>query len=284
MIQTKLFLVDASVHSFSLLSAWETAKPYLEYKGIDTALDGSFFGTWVQCAWIVRLNRPFTAMPLQPARILVCGDGKFGTGGYWRHIVKPEYKGQRSERPEEWHIIRKTLYRYCRPQTSEIPFFQFDTFEADDLQAEAVRIKQNLAIDREFYISTVDTDLLQLVDDQVKFAWTGHWSTRLKGIPETIEYVEKKFGVTIEHPREFIHVKMHYGDSSDNIEAGEPNAEQLMCLRTCPSKWGFDGLINRWPQRQKFIDNLLNPQSNVNLDKYTLAARWMSKYGALTLN
>ncbi len=138
-----------------------------------------------------------------------------------------EYKAKRVKAPDELYnqipIVKEILEAF------EVPIFEKQGFEADDLIATIVKIAQRKQVlpKLEIYILTGDLDALQLVNESVKVYALG------KGIKETIIYdqkkVREKFGIS---PRQVVDFKALAGDPSDNIPGatgiGKKTAVELL--------------------------------------------------------
>ncbi|MFA4871709.1 MAG: DNA polymerase I [Patescibacteria group bacterium] len=129
----------------------------------------------------------------------------------FRHIEYEPYKAHRVKQPDELYaqipLVKEVLKAF------NIPIFEKEGFEADDLIGTIAHLKSVDRSDIETIIVTGDQDTLQLVDDNTKVL-SPH-----KGISETIIYDEKlvkeKFeGLT---PNQLIDYKALRGDPSDNI-------------------------------------------------------------------
>ncbi len=141
---------------------------------------------------------------LKPDYIAACFDTPAPT---FRHQKFKDYKAQRPKTPEELSQqipkIKKILERF------EIPVFEKDGFEADDLIS---TITEKAKQGSEIYILTGDLDNLQNVDENVRVYTLG------RGIKETVIYdaekISSRFGI---RPDQMVEFKILVGDSSDNI-------------------------------------------------------------------
>ncbi|MFA5107794.1 MAG: DNA polymerase I [Patescibacteria group bacterium] len=144
---------------------------------------------------------------LKPTHVAVTFDMGKKT---FRHKEYTAYKATRIKQPQELydqipitHTIVKAL---------NIPIYEHENFEADDVIGMIVSHKEVDQPDRETIIVTGDLDTLQLVDANTKVY------TLRKGFADTITYdrttVKEKFGL---EPRQIIDLKGLAGDSSDNI-------------------------------------------------------------------
>ena len=128
----------------------------------------------------------------------------------FRHLEYKEYKIQRPKMPDDLipqiKIVREVLAVF------NIPTFQKEGFEADDIIGTIIEKTQLENPNLEIIVATGDLDTLQLVNSQVKMY------TLKKGVKETIFYtpetVQERFGI---EPKQMIDFKGLSGDPSDNI-------------------------------------------------------------------
>jgi len=146
-----------------------------------------------------------TVRDLSPDFICACFDL---SGPTFRHKQFKQYKATRPKYSEDLYSqiprIKKILKKL------NIPVFEKQGFEADDLMATIARTPEVEAI--ESIILSGDKDVLQLVDDNTKA------SLPVKGFSNTILYdeqmVEEKYQLS---PIQIVDLKGLQGDSSDNI-------------------------------------------------------------------
>lgn len=138
-----------------------------------------------------------------------------------------EYKAKRVRAPDELYnqipIVKEILEKF------EVPIFEKQGLEADDLIATIVKVAQKRQVlpKLEIYVLTGDLDALQLISENVKVYALG------KGIKETIVYdkekVKEKFGIS---PDQVVDFKALAGDPSDNIPGatgiGKKTAVELL--------------------------------------------------------
>jgi len=156
----------------------------------------------------------------------------------FRHKEYAEYKATRQKAPPTLHEQMPYVRKIA--QVFDIPIFEMDGFEADDIIGTLAKQAEQKGFDVD--IVTGDLDALQLVNDKVKLL------TTRKGLSDIVEYdaaeVNKRFGIK---PEQVVDFKALKGDSSDNIPGiagiGEKTASDLL-------------------QRFGSLDNLLN-----NIDK-----------------
>jgi len=141
----------------------------------------------------------------------------------FRHKEYKEYKATRQKAPPT--LIEQMPYVRKIAEGLNIPIYEVEGFEADDVIGTLAKEAENQGLD--VLIVTGDLDTTQLVTDKTKVL-----STR-KGITDTIIYdakaVEHKFGV---RPDQITDYKGLRGDPSDNIpgvpKIGEKTARELI--------------------------------------------------------
>ncbi|MEW5921782.1 MAG: DNA polymerase I [Bacillota bacterium] len=141
----------------------------------------------------------------------------------FRHQLYGEYKATRQKTPaemsEQLPLIKEVLTAF------NIPFFELEGFEADDIIGTFVRMAREAGMNP--VIVTADADAYQLLDQGVEILITR------RGISQVERYNGEKlqadYGITA---RQWIDFKALKGDSSDNIPGvpgvGEKRALQLL--------------------------------------------------------
>ncbi len=141
----------------------------------------------------------------------------------FRNELMADYKGTRKETPEELVVQFDIVKEYL--DAANIPYYQKDGYEADDLIGTMATIAKNHDIDVE--IVTGDKDMLQLVDDHITVLRTSKGVTDLNVM--TPEAVKEKFGV---EPAQIQDLLGLMGDTADNIPGikgvGEKTAVKLL--------------------------------------------------------
>ena len=141
----------------------------------------------------------------------------------FRHLEFKEYKAQRPAAPDE---LRRQFGRVREVvKAFNMPTFELDGYEADDLLGTLSRQAANQGIDT--IIVTGDTDTMQLVSPKVKVLLPQ------RTFGETILYdtaaVHQKYGIA---PEQIPDLKGLKGDPSDNIPGvhgvGEKTATKLI--------------------------------------------------------
>lgn len=260
---TPLVIVDFRVCLFAILN-----------QAGNVGVDLSIIPDWAKANWALRLNRGPDMLPLTDYRIIVVDDSYLPDVGYWRHQQKADYKGNRPK-------TREPLYHQIKDIGLELisqfglPFYSEPLFEADDWAGLCYRIKRDAVAgstlaEREMFLSTVDLDWAQLVDDSLRILWanTGPWPSRLKNEAEVREYFYRKNKIRIRHPREVAKLKSIVGDSGDNLKSGDDVAL-------------FD-LVSEHPEYQisdklkgRLAADLANPEPNNKKQNVDIALRWL---------
>ncbi|NCO65412.1 MAG: DNA polymerase I [Candidatus Aquicultor secundus] len=141
----------------------------------------------------------------------------------FRHETFEQYKAHREPTPNElisqFPLVKEVL------SVLNIPVFEMDGFEADDILA---TLASEAEAERDdVIVVTGDKDAFQLVDDHIKVM------TTKKGISDIVIYdrekVRERYGVTPEQFADYLALK---GDTSDNIPGvpgvGEKTAAKLI--------------------------------------------------------
>jgi DNA polymerase-1 len=206
-MQKKLIIVDAN----SLIHrAFHALPPFKTKKG---ELVNAVYGFYS-----ILLN---ILTRIRPDYIAICFDVKKKT---FRHEVYKEYKAKRVKAPDELYAQFDRIKEILN--TLEMPIFQKEGFEADDViatVADKVEKDPNINV----YVITSDKDALQLVNEQTFVVSPAKGGTDNKIYNP--EAVVERFGLT---PDQIIDFKAIMGDSSDNIPGvvgiGEKGATNLL--------------------------------------------------------
>lgn len=203
--EKRLIIIDG--HSL-LYRAFYALPPLTNKKGQPT---GAVYG------FLLTLFRAIK--DLKANYIVTCFDTKKPT---FRHEAFKEYKIHRPEMPggivSQIPIMKEVL------ESFNIPIFEKDGFEADDLVATIAEKTRNGV---ETFILSGDLDNLQLVDENTKVYTLG------KGIKDSVIYdklkVVERFGV---EPNQMNDFKALTGDASDNVPGvpgiGKKTAAELI--------------------------------------------------------
>lgn len=189
-------------------------------------------------------------------------------GPTFRHEKFEEYKATRVKAPDELYAQLKRVKEILG--AFNIPFFEKEGFEADDLigtiACQIKKEKQKI----ETIIVTGDLDTLQLVDETTKVF------TLKKGVKDTILYdvkaVKERFSLEPEQMNDYKGLK---GDPSDNIPGvpgvGEKTASELL------KKYGsleklYEQIASSGKQKKeknkKLYDKLLEFKDQAFFSKY----------------
>lgn len=145
-------------------------------------------------------------------------------GPTFRHEEFAEYKGTRAAAPDELYpqvpIVKEVA------QALDIPIFELDGFEADDLIG-TITLRAEKETEFESYIVTGDMDSLQLVNPRTKVY------SMSRGLNDSTTYdeaqVKERYGLV---PAQIVDYKALRGDVSDNIPGvkgiGEKTATELL--------------------------------------------------------
>lgn len=157
---------------------------------------------------------------------------------YWRTLLYPEYKAGRTSRPLETELISQGT-------SFGLPVLSAQGLEADDwagLMALDWATNQRPGT---LKLLTVDTDWMQLVDDDLGIEWEnlGKHAPHLRRNQEVIDWAFSRHNVWIPHPSYIGNLKRVLGDKCDNIPPNHPEpltelmgSEWLQAL----SKSGFN--------------------------------------------
>ena len=153
-----------------------------------------------------------------PGMIAFAFDSK---GKTVRHKKYDKYKIQRKPMPDDLCVQISRIIEVVRAYN--IPIFQIEGFEADDILATIAKKAESKGID--VIIVTPDKDALQLVNDNIKVLSPRGREDKIYGIKEVV----KKYGVP---PVLLTELMALIGDSSDNIPGvkgiGPVTAEKLI--------------------------------------------------------
>lgn len=168
------------------------------------------------CSFLLKAIAEF-----HPQYIVLTLDRKAPT---FRHEEYKEYKATRASGPDELYMQIPLIKEVAI--ALDIPIFELDGFEADDLIGTIVT-RSEAETDFENYIVTGDMDSLQLVSKRTKVY------TMSRGLSDSIIYDEEKVFERYElKPGQIIDYKALRGDPSDNIPGvrgiGEKTATELL--------------------------------------------------------
>ena len=190
---------------------------------------------------------------IEPEYVFVAFDSDKTT---YRHQIYPEYKGTRSETPEDlktqFPIIREYL------DALHITHYEKSGLEADDIIGSIAKQTRDYKI----AILTSDKDLLQIVDDNTDVFLMQRGITEMARMDS--EAVLEKYELT---PKQIIDLKGLAGDSSDNIPGvtmvGDKTATRL--LKEYKTVEGVYENIDKI--KGKLQQNLINDKEKAYLSK-----------------
>lgn len=200
----------------------------------------------------------------KPQYIGVVFDAK---GPTIRHAAFKDYKAQRKPMPKDLVVQVPVVKKIIK--ALNIPFFEFEKYEADDLLGSLV----NEVLPKKIHsvIVSTDKDLLQLVDK----------TTTVYNSVKEIYFDEKKvkeiFGV---YPSQVIDVLALWGDPSDNIP-GVPGIGEKTSKALITEYGSLENLL-------KNLNNLKNPRLREkieqNLDQLEMSKKLVTIEKGLRVN
>ncbi len=177
----------------------------------------------------------------------------------FRHKAYKEYKGTRQKTPEDlipqFEILKELL------NLMEIPIYEKDGYEADDILGTFARISGEKSL--ECLLVTGDRDALQLVDDNTAVLITK------KGISDIhkfdAEEVKREYGLS---PAQIVDMKALMGDTSDNIP-GVPSVGEKTAIKLLKAYHTLDGVYKNVEnmKRSRVKENLIEYKSQAILSK-----------------
>lgn len=259
-------------------------------------------------AWALKVNRGPDMLPRHSYRIVVVADSRFpDTGNYWRDRFMKEstdvqsaweqyaetqnkklvdipthYKGTRGEKTDNFWRVFHIGWTYCNEY---FPTFSQQGFEADDIAGAVYRLSRDSGADsvvtqRQIFLSTLDRDWSQLVDEEHKvyFANTRvpfpkeKIQERLVGNQGVIEHTLHRMGYKLDHPRNLPEWKVKHGDMGDNLPPGSPK-----CLFDLCEPNPYYSVEKTAPWYGEFVGCLNNPEANDRADHFDTTVRQFAK-------
>lgn len=203
MSNKRLFLIDGNSFCYR---AHYAVRPLSNSKGQPT---NAIYGFVTMLGKLIKDN--------SPDMLAVAFDLK---GPTFRHKKFEEYKIHRKPMPDE--LVSQMPYIKKIVAAYNIPVFEKEGFEADDLLATIAKRAEKAGIDT--FIATGDKDALQLVNDHIKV-----YNTNKEGLIFDAGKVKEVFGVG---PDRMTDIMALMGDSTDNIPGvrgiGEKTAIELI--------------------------------------------------------
>jgi hypothetical protein len=254
---TPLVVVDFHVYLHDVLRWFEDK--------IEGSFNAEVEDKLIKGAWALKVNRGPDMLPRHTYRIVVVADSRFqDTGNYWRDRYMTEspvvqqawqsyaekegkvlseiptnYKGTRGEKTGNFWRVFDIGWKYVHEY---FPVFSQEGFEADDIAGAIYRISRDggpdsIAKKRQIFLSTIDRDWSQLVDEdhKVYFANTRHCfpnekiQERLAGNQGVIDHTKHKMGYDLDHPKNLADWKVLHGDLGDNLPPGSPKCLFDLC-------------------------------------------------------
>jgi len=248
----------------------------------------------IKALYAIDINRAPEFLPPFNRRIVVVADKKYESGKYagqywrgkevqrdermefvWQDFVEAEgadkidenhrgYKGTRGEKSEQLLKVIQIGFDYCR---ENFPLFYEEGFEADDLAGAVYRRSRDfsgLCRDRQIFLSTIDCDWHQLVDNDHKIYWANtrvprpreRFQDRLRGNDQVIFHTLHKAGHEIDHPSKLAEKKVLVGDMGDNCPPGTPIEYFDLC--EAHPRHNVESLV--W--YDEFVEALNDPEPN----------------------
>lgn len=262
----------------------------------------------IKGAWALKINRGPDMLPRHSYRIVVVADSRFeDTGNYWRdrfmrtsaeaqtawlHYAEKEgknlvdiptnYKGTRGQKTDNFWRVFNIGWEYVH---AYFPTYSQEGFEADDIAGAIYRLSRDSGDDsiirqRQIFLSTLDRDWSQLVDEEHKvfFANTRlpfpkeKIQERLVGNQGVIEHTAHRMGFELDHPRNLSDYKVKHGDMGDNLPPGSPKCLFDLC------EPHTDYIIEKaatW--YDDFVECLNIPEANIRPDHFEQTLRQFAK-------
>lgn len=233
MNQKTLYILDGHALVFRAHYAFIN-RPLMNSKGINTSAITGF----TRSLWDIIVNH-------QPSHLAVSFDKSNIT---FRNDLYPEYKAQRDATPEDIRIAIPYIKEIVK--AFNIPIFELDNFEADDVigtlakQAE----KQGFKV----YMVTPDKDFGQLVSENIKIYKPSRQGNGVEilGVPEVLERWD------IEHVDQVQDMIGLQGDSVDNIP-GIPGIGPKTAARLLKTYKSIENLLDHTDElKGKMRENL----------------------------
>ncbi len=203
MSNKKLFLIDGNSFCYR---AYYAIRSLSNSKGRPT---NAVYGFVTMLNKIVKDN--------SPDMLAVAFDLK---GPTFRHKKYDEYKIHRKPMPDD--LVGQMPYIKEVVRAYNVPVFEVEGYEADDVLATLARKAEDKGID--VFIVTGDKDALQLVDSHIKV-----YSTHKDGLIYDARKVKEVYGV---EPERMVDIMSLMGDATDNIPGvpgiGEKSAVELV--------------------------------------------------------
>ncbi len=264
----------------------------------------------IKALYAIDINRAPEFLPPFERRIVVVADQKYKSGKYegqywrgkevdkdermefiWEDYAETEkvevkdlqvgYKGTRGTKSDQLINVIRIGFEYCR---AHFPTFCEEGYEADDIAGAVYRRSRDfsgLCRDRQVFLSTIDCDWHQLVDNEHKVYWANtriprpreRFQDRLRGNDQVIFHTLHKAGHKIDHPSKLAEKKVIVGDFGDNLPPGSPIEYFDLCEEN--PKYSIEKL----PWYEDFVDALNDPEPNWRQDHMKKATTALVKAG-----
>jgi len=229
MAEKKLFLIDGN------------ALLYRSYYAIKSLANSKGFPTNAIYGFILTLRKLLDKEKPHYLGIV------FDTGKpTLRHKMFKEYKAQRKPMPEDLVVQVPVLKKVI--QAFQIPLFEYEDYEADDVLASLARMASAKGIPS--VIVTTDKDLLQVVDKSVVVF------NPAKEVYLDAAAVKEVFGVK---PEQVVDVLSLWGDPTDNVP-GVPGVGEKTAKNLIGEFGSLDDLL-------KHLDRIKNPRVRESIEK-----------------
>jgi len=171
-----------------------------------------------------------------------------------RHKMFKDYKANRKPMPEDLILQIPVLKKIIN--ALNIPFFEHENYEADDVLGSLARIGHRYGLDS--VIVSTDKDLLQTVNKSTTVY------NPVKGIYLDERRVKETLGIS---PSQIIDVLALWGDSSDNIP-GVPGIGEKTSKALINQFGSLDNLLNNLGKIKRTLkENIENNLDQLNLNR-----------------
>ena len=245
-----LVIIDMMVHAHVVNNYLDRVRNFVNPEHEDKV---------IKALYAVAINRAPEFLPPFNRRIVVVADKKYESGKYagqywrgkevlrdermsfvWENYAESEgvevnnlpvgYKGTRGEKTGQLLNVIRIGFEYCR---ANFPTYCEEGFEADDIAGAVYRRSRDysgLCWERQVFLSTIDNDWTQLVDEDHKVYWANtriprpreRFQDRLRSNEQVLFHTLHKAGFEINHPSELAEKKVLAGDMGDNLPPGSP--------------------------------------------------------------
>lgn len=202
----------------------------------------------------------------KPDYLAIAFDTKAPT---FRHKKYKEYKAGREKQPQIFYdqipLTKNIINAF------DIPIFEKDGFEADDLIGAIVRSQKKNIPNLECLIVTGDLDLCQLIDKQTSIYFFRHGISQIKIYDQ--KAVKERYDLS---PKQLIDFKALTGDPSDNIK-GVPGIGPKTALNLIKKFKNIEKLYQHLEEcvktkkkcliKEPLMQLLLKNKKRVSLDK-----------------